>query len=78
LPDPPLRTRFAEQALFYLTSRGGDITMVPQRTITVGPVQTWQAEKVVIWQAGVHDNRLGQRPTALMISRGLADSCPPV
>jgi hypothetical protein len=78
LRDPLLSTRFAEQVLFYLTSGGGDITMVPQRTITVGPVQTWRAEKVAIWQAGVHDNRLGQRLTALMISKGLADSCPPV
>jgi glucosamine-6-phosphate deaminase len=60
------------------TSGGDNITMVPQRAITVGPVQTWQAEKVSIWQAGVHDNPLGQRLTALMISKGLADSCVPM
>jgi len=60
------------------TSGGGNITMVPQRAITVGPVQTWQAERVSIWQAGAHDNPLGQRLTALMISQGLADSCVPM
>ena len=60
------------------TSGGGNITMVPQQAITVGPVQTWQAEKVSIWQAGVHDNPLGQRLTALMISKGLADSAVPM
>ena len=60
------------------TSGGGNITMVPQQAITVGPVQTWQAEKVSIWQAGVHDNPLGQRLTALMISKRLADSAVPM
>ncbi len=39
--------------------------MVPQRAITVGPVQTWQAEKVSIWHAGTHDSPLGQRLTAI-------------
>ena len=60
------------------TSGGGNITMVPQQAITVGPVQTWQAEKVSIWPAGVHDNPLGQRLTALMISKRLADSAVPM
>ncbi len=60
------------------TSGGGNITIVPQQAITVGPVQTWQAEKVSIWQAGVHDNPLGQRLTALMISKGLADASVPM
>ncbi len=41
------------------TSGGGNITMVPQRAITVGPLETWKAEKVSIWQAGTHDNPLG-------------------
>lgn len=59
------------------TSGGGNITMVPPRAVTVGPVETWKAEKVSIWQAGAHDNPLGQRLTALMISKGIADSsCP--
>ena len=60
------------------TSGGGNISMVPSRAVTVGPVETWQAEKVSIWQAGTHDNPLGQRLTALMISKGLADSAVPM
>ncbi|MEM0896332.1 MAG: glucosamine-6-phosphate isomerase [Verrucomicrobiota bacterium] len=60
------------------TSGGGNITMVPEKAVTVGPVETWQAEKVSIWQAGTHDNPLGQRLTALMISKGIADSAVPM
>ena len=60
------------------TSGGGNITMVPTQAITVGPVETWQAEKVSIWQAGMHDNPLGQRLTTLMISKGIADSAVPM
>ena len=51
------------------TSGGGNIAMVPQRAVTVGPVETWQSEKVSIWQAGTHDNPFGQRLTALMTPR---------
>ena len=46
--------------------------------ITVGPVETWLAEKVSIWHAGAHDNPFGQRLTAFMISKGLADTCVPM
>ena len=60
------------------TSGGGNITMVPQKAITVGPRETWKAEKVSIWHAGTHDNPFGQRLTALMISKGLADSSVPM
>lgn len=60
------------------TSGGGNITMVPNQAVTVGPVETWQAGRVSIWQAGVHDNPLGQRLTALMISKGIADSAVPM
>ena len=60
------------------TSGGGNITMVPQQAITVGPVETWKAEKVSIWQAGTHDNPFGQRLTALMISKGIADAAVPM
>jgi len=60
------------------TSGGGNITMVPRMAITVGPLQTWQAECVSIWQAGAHDNPLGQRLTALMIGRGIVDSAVPM
>ena len=60
------------------TSGGGNITMVPKMAITVGPKETWMAEKVSIWQAGLHDNPLGQRLTALMISKRIADSSVPM
>tara|TARA_B100001123_G_scaffold96997_1_gene111720 strand:- start:1444 stop:2373 length:930 start_codon:yes stop_codon:yes gene_type:complete len=60
------------------TSGGGNITMVPQKAITVGPKETWRADKVSIWHAGHHDNPLGQRLTTLMISQGIADSSVPM
>jgi len=60
------------------TSGGGNISMVPTKAITVGPVETWKAEKVSIWQAGTHDNPFGQRLTAFLISKGLATSCVPM
>ncbi|NBV45799.1 MAG: glucosamine-6-phosphate isomerase [Planctomycetia bacterium] len=60
------------------TSGGGNITMVPRQAITVGPVETWRAEKVSIWHAGMHDNPLGQRLTALMISKRIIDTAVPM
>lgn len=60
------------------TSGGGNITLVPKQAITVGPRETWRAEKVSIWQAGTHDNPLGQRLTALMISKRIVDSAVPM
>ena len=60
------------------TSGGGVVTGVPTQAITVGPVQTWQAEKVSIWQAGTHDNPFGMRLTTLMISKKIADSSVPM
>jgi len=60
------------------TSGGGVVTDVPTHAITVGPVQTWQAEKVSIWQAGTHDNPFGMRLTTLMIGKKLADSAVPM
>jgi glucosamine-6-phosphate deaminase len=60
------------------TSGGGNVTMVPKMAITVGPKETWMADKVSIWQAGAHDNPLGQRLTALMISKRIADSAVPM
>ena len=52
--------------------------MVPEKAITVGPQETWQAEKVSIWQAGTHDNPFGQRLTTLMIAKNIADSSVPM
>ena len=60
------------------TSGGGNISLVPTQAATVGPVETWKAEKVSIWQAGNHDNAFGMRLTTLMISKGIADSAVPM
>ncbi len=60
------------------TSGGGYVAGVPTQAISVGPVETWQAEKVSIWHAGNHDNPFGQRLTTLMISQKLPDSSVPM
>ncbi|HKX62304.1 MAG TPA: glucosamine-6-phosphate isomerase [Verrucomicrobiae bacterium] len=60
------------------TSGGGNISMVPTKAITVGPAETWKAEKVSIWHAGTHDNPFGQRLTTFMISQRIVDSSVPM
>ncbi|MBN1809473.1 MAG: glucosamine-6-phosphate isomerase [Planctomycetes bacterium] len=60
------------------TSGGGVVTSVPAQAASVGPVETWKAEKVSIWHAGKHDNPFGQRLTAMMISKKLPDSAVPM
>ena len=60
------------------TSGGGQVVLVPTKAATVGPVETWKAEKVSIWQAGNHDNPFGMRLTTLMISQKLPDSSVPM
>lgn len=60
------------------TSGGGNITLVPPQALSVGPVETWKAGRVSIWHAGTHDNPFGQRLTALMISKKVADSAVPM
>jgi glucosamine-6-phosphate deaminase len=60
------------------TSGGGNISLVPTQAISVGPYETWKAEKVSIWQAGLHDNPFGQRLTCLMIAKKLPDSAVPM
>jgi glucosamine-6-phosphate deaminase len=60
------------------TSGGGVVQNVPSQALTVGPLETWKAEKVSIWQAGTHDNPFGMRLTTLMISKGIADSAVPM
>ncbi len=60
------------------TSGGGVVQNMPDQAVTVGPVETWQAEKVSIWQAGMHDNPFGMRLTTLMISKKIADSSVPM
>ena len=51
---------------------------IPLSAATVGPVETWKAERVSIWQAGNHDNPFGQRLTALMISKRIPDASVPM
>jgi glucosamine-6-phosphate deaminase len=60
------------------TSGGGNIAIVPTKAISVGPVETWKADKVSIWHAGRHDNPFGQRLTALMISKSIVDTSVPM
>ena len=60
------------------TSGGGVVTGIPGQALTVGPLQTWKAEKISIWHAGTHDNAFGQRLTAFMISKKIADSSVPM
>jgi glucosamine-6-phosphate deaminase len=60
------------------TSGGGNISLVPTQAISVGPLETWQAEKVSIWHAGTHDNPFGQRLTTWMISQRIVDTAVPM
>ncbi|MCJ7752576.1 MAG: glucosamine-6-phosphate isomerase [Armatimonadetes bacterium] len=60
------------------TSGGGKVSEVPTQALTVGPRETWKAERVSIWQAGAHDNPFGMRLTTLMISKKIADSAVPM
>jgi glucosamine-6-phosphate deaminase len=87
-PPPPadylqLSTRVVELHPMTLiqnarTSGGGNVAGVPRQAITVGPVETWKAEKVSIWHAGTHDNPFGLRLTTLMIAKKLADTAVPM
>lgn len=60
------------------TSGGGYVPQVPTCAVTVGPLETWQADCVSIWHPGHHDNPFGIRLTAWMISQRLADSSVPM
>ncbi len=60
------------------TSGGGNVALVPTHAATVGPVETWKAEKVSIWHPGHHDNPFGMRLTALMISKRIPDASVPM
>jgi glucosamine-6-phosphate deaminase len=87
-PPPPeiyrqLTTRVVELHPITLiqnarTSGGGVVQNVPSQAISVGPVETWQAEKVSIWHAGTHDNPFGLRLTTLMISKKIPDTAVPM
>lgn len=60
------------------TSGGGVVQNVPDRAVTVGPAETWQAEKVSIWHPGHHDNPFGMRLTTLMIAKQIPDAAVPM
>ena len=60
------------------TSGGGYVAAVPMQACSVGPVETWKADRVSIWHAGMHDNPFGMRLTAWMISKKLPDSSVPM
>ncbi len=60
------------------TSNGGSVHEVPSAAVTVGPLETWKAERVSIWHPGHHDNPFGQRLTTFMISQKIADSSVPM
>ncbi len=60
------------------TSGSGRVDMVPAQALSVGPVETWKAERVSIWHPGRHDNCFGFRLTALMISKKIPDSAVPM
>lgn len=60
------------------TSGGGNVTRVPTRAATVGPVETWKSQTVSIWHPGHHDNPFGMRLSALMISKRIPDSSVPM
>jgi glucosamine-6-phosphate deaminase len=60
------------------TSGGGQVSLVPNKALSVGPVETWKADKVSIWQAGAHDSPFGMRLTTLMIGKKIPDSTVPM
>jgi len=60
------------------TSGGGVVSNVPAQALSVGPLETWNCDKVSIWHAGNHDNPFGLRLTALMISKKLPDAAVPM
>lgn len=60
------------------TSGGGNVAGVPDKAISVGPVETWKAGRVSIWHAGTHDNPFGQRLTTFMISKRIPDTSVPM
>jgi len=60
------------------TSGGGVVQNVPSQAVSVGPVETWRAEKVSIWQAGTHDSPFGMRLTTLMIAKKIPDTAVPM
>jgi glucosamine-6-phosphate deaminase len=59
-------------------SAGGMVPNIPDQAVTVGPLETWQSEKVSIWHPGNDDNPFGIRLTTLMISKRIPDTSVPM
>lgn len=57
---------------------GGDLYKIPNKGITVGPLETWKCDRVSIWHPGYHDDSFGIRLTNLMISKKIMDSSVPI
>jgi glucosamine-6-phosphate deaminase len=60
------------------TSGGGVVSGIPSQALSVGPRETWKADQVSIWHAGMHDNPFGMRLTAFMISKRIVDAAVPM
>ncbi len=60
------------------TSTAGMVHSVPCQAVTVGPVETWKAEKVSIWHPGHHDTPFGIRLTTLMVAKRIVDTSVPI
>lgn len=60
------------------TSGGGNVALVPTHAATVGPFETWKAERISIWHPGHHDNPMGIRLSAFMISKKIPDAAVPM
>jgi len=60
------------------TSASGNIAVVPYQAATVGPLETWRAERVSIWHPGMHDSPFGMRLSTLMISKRVPDASVPM
>lgn len=90
LNSPPTPVEYSQMATRILdlhpltvsqnarTACGGNLLLVPDQAVTVGPIETWKSKKVSIWHAGTHDNPFGQRLTTYMISKRIADTTVPM
>lgn len=60
------------------TSAGGALHAVPDQAVTVGPKETWMADRVSIWHAGNHDTPFGMRLSTLMLTERIVDTSVPI
>lgn len=60
------------------TSFAGRVDGIPTHAATVGPTETFKADRVSIWHTGWHDNAFGLRLTALMVSKRIVDTSVPM